>query len=118
MSLSRWGRGWIIRFGKKRRWFKKLKDVWLVLTQPDWKLTDFFDPRANKIPSRKPKPNSCGNFNGHTSSFVGFRSPVPYNQLSPSEKEQVDHNPIVRRQYEALFPHDRFYRTYSAKILV
>ena len=107
MSLSRWGRGWIIRFGKKRRWFKKLKDVWLVLTQPDWKLTDFFNPKLNKIPSRKPKPNSCGNFNGHRPDCSTPRPWTPWNLLSPDEQEQVLHNPIVRRQYEALFPHSR-----------
>lgn len=104
MSLSRWGRGWIVRFGKKRRWFKTLKEVWLVLTQPDWGLTDFFRPRLNRIPSRKPKPNSRGSFNDHRPCSSEARPWIPWNLLTPEERIQVEHNPIVRQQYEAARP--------------
>ena len=104
MNLSHWGRGWIIRFGSRRRWFKTLKDVWLFFTQPDWKITDLFNPRANRIPSRKPKPNGRGNFNGHRPDSSVPRPWIPWHLLTPDERIQVEHNPIVKQQYEAARP--------------
>lgn len=105
MDLERWGRGWIIRFGSKRRWFKKLKDIWLILTSYSWNLSEFFDPKANKIPSRKPRPNQALKTNGHSSPPFENVAWVPPEKLTPLQRDQLEHNPVVKRQYEALRPH-------------
>ena len=105
MELSRWGRGWIIRFGRSRRWFKNLKDVWLILTTPDWKLSDFFDSKANHIPSRKPRPNKNCNLNHHNSDEQIKPLWISPNKLPQSLRDQLEYNLVVRRQYEALRPH-------------
>lgn len=49
--------GWVVkmasRIGKK---FKRLRDIWLILTQEDWHLHDDFFPKGESIPLSAPAP--------------------------------------------------------------
>jgi len=45
MELLRWGSGWLLRMGNHRaRKFKSLKDIWNLLNQEDWCLSDILPP--------------------------------------------------------------------------
>ncbi len=56
--VERFRSGWMLKFGHRKRWFKKLKDIWLILTSEDWQLSELFPNKVTLIPpiERKVKP--------------------------------------------------------------
>ncbi len=51
-------KGFIVSLGKKTRVFKRLKDVFLFVTQAEWTLDELFPPYDPKKP-KQPKPKTC-----------------------------------------------------------
>ena len=60
MGLKKVAGGWLLFLGKLQRKFKSLKQIWLLLTQENWYLSDIFPPQASPpkfkdAPPRFPK---------------------------------------------------------------
>lgn len=64
MDVKRTVGGWILKMGDKARKFRRLADIWDILAQDDWILSDIFTPdkliRINEIkpprPRKRPTP--------------------------------------------------------------
>ncbi|MEC4896277.1 MAG: hypothetical protein SAL07_25260 [Oscillatoria sp. PMC 1051.18] len=64
MEVKRTVKGWILKMGDKARFFRRLSDIWEILSQDNWYLSDIFPPHKlipiNKIqpplPRKKPTP--------------------------------------------------------------
>lgn len=59
MDIKRVGGGWVLSMGENlRRSFKTLREIWDLLTQDDWCLSDIFPQRVGDtplVPSIKPR---------------------------------------------------------------
>lgn len=55
MDIKRTVGGWILKMGDKARKFRRLADIWDILSQDDWCLSDIFAP-DKLIPLDKIKP--------------------------------------------------------------
>ena len=55
MDVQRTVGGWILKMGDKARKFRRLADIWDILSQEDWYLSDLFAP-DKLIPLDKIKP--------------------------------------------------------------
>lgn len=44
MDVQRTVGGWILRMGNKARKFRRLADIWYILSQDNWYLSDIFAP--------------------------------------------------------------------------
>lgn len=58
MEVSRWKHGgFVLRFGSRSRWFKRLKELWELFTSDNWYLSEIFAkkviPRIPRRPRRK-----------------------------------------------------------------
>ena len=42
MDIQRSGRGWILKMGSKARRFRRLADIWDILSQDEWYLSEIF----------------------------------------------------------------------------
>lgn len=82
--------GWVVkmasRIGKK---FKRLRDIWLILTQEEWHLHDDFFPHSESIPAPAPAP-----------------APAPPSPIAPIvNRTAIEQNEIeVLRSEWRLFP--------------
>ena len=82
MDVQRTVGGWILKMGEKARKFRRLADIWEILSQEDWYLGDIFAP-DRLIPLDKIKP------------------PRPRTQPTPPEKECVPFftpSEVIRRR--------------------
>lgn len=52
MAVQRLGKGWLLKFGQLERRFRFLGQIWQILIQDDWALSDVFPPE----PSRQQPP--------------------------------------------------------------
>ncbi|MDJ0636331.1 MAG: hypothetical protein QNJ34_24335 [Xenococcaceae cyanobacterium MO_188.B29] len=68
MDVQRTVGGWILKMGDKARKFRRLADIWNILSQDDWYLSDIF-AGDKLIPLEKIKP------------------PRPRKRTTPSEKQ-------------------------------
>jgi hypothetical protein len=55
MDVQRTVRGWILKMGEKARKFRRLADIWDILSQDEWYLSDIFAPEK-LIPLDKIQP--------------------------------------------------------------
>ena len=55
MDVKRTIGGWILKMGSKARMFRRLADIWAILSQDEWHLSDIFAP-DKLIPLDKIKP--------------------------------------------------------------
>jgi len=58
MNLKRVAGGWLLFMGNLERKFKTLQEIWMLLTQEDWYLSDIFSPQKSSpqpkdIPRRR-----------------------------------------------------------------
>ena len=44
MDVQRTVGGWILKLGDKARKFRRLADIWYILSQDNWYLSDIFPP--------------------------------------------------------------------------
>lgn len=71
MELERSEKGkWTLRMGKLIRTFAKLRDIWLLLTQEEWLLSDIFPSQPESLEVLKSKPTT--------------RTPKRYPSLAPN----------------------------------
>jgi len=47
MNLKRLPDGWLLFMGNLERQFKTLQEIWMLLTQEDWYLSDIFSPEKS-----------------------------------------------------------------------
>ncbi len=55
MDIKRTVGGWILKMGGKARKFRRLADIWEILSQDEWHLSDIF-PEEKLIPLDKIQP--------------------------------------------------------------
>jgi hypothetical protein len=62
MDIKRTVGGWILKMGDKARKFRRLADIWEILSQDEWHLSDIFAPEKliplDKIQSHSPRKRS------------------------------------------------------------
>lgn len=68
MEVSRWKHGgFVLRFGRRSCWFKRLKELWEIFTSDNWYLSEIFAkkvlPRIPRRPRRKVQPKEEPKFN-------------------------------------------------------
>lgn len=60
MAVERLNKGWLLKFGRLERHFRFLGQIWQILIQEDWALSDVFPPepprqqKAPRLPFRYP----------------------------------------------------------------
>lgn len=55
MTLGRWKNGFLLTLGHLKRFFKSLPEIWELLNQDDWFLSDIFPEGSDDIPAAKPR---------------------------------------------------------------
>lgn len=50
MEVQRVAGGWLLKFGKLTRRFRKLREIWEIFTTDNWHLSDVFPPAKEEAP--------------------------------------------------------------------
>ena len=82
--------GWVVKMGNSiGKKFKRLRDIWLILTREEWNLHDEFLPRVPTPPSTSPLPPSTS----------PLPTPLPHTRTS----KEIAEIEVLRAEWR-LFP--------------
>ena len=89
--------GWVVKMGNSiGKKFKRLRDIWLILTREEWNLHDEFLPRVPTPPSTSPLPPSTSPLPPSTSPLP---TPLPHTRTS----KEIAEIEVLRAEWR-LFP--------------
>lgn len=88
MNIKKTAGGWLLTMGSSlQRKFKSLKQIWELLTQDDWVLSDIF---TTPKPKKNAKPRLPKRYGGLLDTIVG-NTPFKYNPSTGHLTPEVSH---------------------------